>query len=160
MSFVDRYRHWFSKVASTSLARNWLGPKVVSRLDRRLYRPTHGGLISLGSKAYPTLLLSTTGHKTGRPHTVPLFFLRRGESLLVVASNYGRVDHPGWSANLLRHPDGCVQVTNESWPVRARLLPPNEKQEVWPELIALFDGWQEYEDETTRSIRVFSLDPV
>jgi deazaflavin-dependent oxidoreductase (nitroreductase family) len=160
VKFVDSYRRWFSKVASTNVARNWLGPKVVSRLDRLLYLPTHGGLISLGSRAYPTLLLSTTGHRTGRSHTVPLFFLPRGRSLLVVASNFGRMYHPGWSANLLRDPVGRVQVRDKSWPIQARLLTRDEKDAVWSELIELFDGWQGYENETLRSIRVFSLDPA
>jgi len=158
--FVDGYRRWILTAASTGFARNWLGPKVVSRLDRLLYTPTRGGLLSLGSRAYPTLLLSTIGRRTGRPHTVPLFFLRRRESLIVVASNFGREDHPGWSANLLQQPDGRVQVRNESWNVLARMLEPDEKAEVWPKLVELFAGWQGYEDQTGRSIRVFSLDPV
>ena len=158
MSIVDHYRRWFSRVSSTAFARNWLGPKVITRLDRWLYKPTRGGLVSLGSRAYPTLLLSTTGHKTGRIHTVPLFYLKKGESFLVVASNYGRTGHPGWSANLLRNAGCHVRVQQESWPGWARLLPPVEKERVWPELVHLFDGWQTYENQTARSIRVFSLD--
>jgi deazaflavin-dependent oxidoreductase (nitroreductase family) len=124
-----------------------------------LYTQTRGGLLSLGSRAYPTLLLTTTGHKTARPHTVPLFYLEQNTGLLVVASNFGRPDHPGWSTNLLHNPAGNVQVAQRTWTVKARLLPPDEKAKVWPSLIQLFDGWQGYEDETTRSIRVFSLDP-
>lgn len=160
MSFVDHYRRWFSRVAATPFARNWLGPKVIARLDRRLYTGTGGGLISLGSRAYPTLLLTTTGHRTGRLHTVPLFFLQRGNGLLVVASNYGRVDHPGWSTNLLHEPACHVRVQNELRHVRARLLGPEEKGAVWPELVDVFDGWQRYEEQTARSIRVFSLEPA
>jgi deazaflavin-dependent oxidoreductase (nitroreductase family) len=160
MRFVNRYRRWFSRVAATNFARSFLGPKVVSRLDRLLYRPTRGGLVSLGSRAYPTLLLSTIGHKTGRSHTIPLFFLQRGKSLIVVASNFGRVNHPGWSANLLRDPIGRVRVHDKSWPIRARLLTRGEKDAVWSELVELFDRWQSYEEETLRSIRVFVLDPV
>ena len=160
MSFVDHYRRWFSKAASTAFARKWLGPRLVAGLDRRLYARTGGGLISLGSRAYPMLLLTTTGHKTGRSRAVALFYLPRSESLIVVASNYGRTHHPGWSSNLLHNPDCRVQVRDESWPVRARLLPPDEKDKVWPELVELFEGWQRYEDQTTRSIRVFSLDPA
>jgi deazaflavin-dependent oxidoreductase (nitroreductase family) len=160
MSFVDHYRRWFTKAASTTVARHWLGPRVLSRIDRLLYTATRGGLLSLGSKAYPTLLLTTTGHRTGKPHTVTLFFLERNGSLIVVASNYGRADHPGWSANLLRDPIAHIQTRDGSRTVRTRRLPPDEKEAVWPELNMLFDGWQRYEDETVRSIRVFSLDPL
>jgi deazaflavin-dependent oxidoreductase (nitroreductase family) len=77
-----------------------------------------------------------------------------------VASNFGRMYHPGWSANLLRDPVGRVQVRDKSWPIQARLLTRDEKDAVWSELIELFDGWQGYENENLRSIRVFSLDPA
>ena len=160
MNFVNVYRRWLSRMAMSHFSRFWLGPKVISRADRLLYKPTHGGLLSLGSRAYPTLLLTTTGRKTGHPHTVPLFYLPSDQGLLVVASNYGRPQHPGWSANLVSQPVARVQVDHRSWEVRARLLAPEDKAAVWPELLDLFDGWQQYEEETERSIRVFSLDPI
>ncbi len=160
MSFIDCYRRWFAKAASTDFARNWLGPRIMSRLDLLSYRLTSRGVLTLWSKAYPMLLLTTVGRKTGRRRTVPLFFLRRGDTLLVVASNYGRPRHPGWSANLLERPLARVQVYERSWAVRARLLAAEEKAAIWPDLLELFDGWQQYEHETLRSIRVFALEPA
>lgn len=159
MSFIDRYRRWFTRVASNRFARHWLGPRVVARIDRFFYRSTGGGLVSLGSRAFPTLLLTTVGHRTGRLHSVPLFYLGVAGGWVVVASNYGRSEHPAWSTNLLTDPTASIERDSQVLDVRARLLSEDEKRKVWPDLLELFDGWQQYENETQRSIRVFLLEP-
>jgi hypothetical protein len=60
----------------------------------RRYRETDGevGYIWNG---VPTLLLTTTGRRTGEP-TTTLIFGRHGEDLVVVASQGGAPEHPGW----------------------------------------------------------------
>ncbi|MBK3589620.1 nitroreductase family deazaflavin-dependent oxidoreductase, partial [Streptomyces sp. MBT57] len=50
------------------------------------------------------LLLTTTGARTGQPHTTPLGHVRDGDRLLVVGSNLGAPHHPDWYHNLLAHP--------------------------------------------------------
>lgn len=159
MSFIDRYRRWFSRVASSRVARHRLGPGVITRIDRFFYRSTGGGLLSLGSRAFPTLLLTTVGHKTGRLHSVPLLYLETAGGWAVVASNYGRSEHPAWSTNLLANPTASIEKDSQVLAVRARLLSEDEKLIIWPDLLELFNGWQQYEDETQRSIRVFLLEP-
>lgn len=154
---IDRYRRWFGRVAGTHLARTMIGPKVVARLDRVLFRRLHGSIISLGSRAFPTLLLTTRGRKTGRPHTVPLLYLQQADRLVVVASNYGRDRHPGWSFNLLASGSARVEINGEVADARARLLSALEKEAVWPDLLDLFETWKRYEAETERDLRVFEL---
>ncbi len=160
MRSADRYRRWLNKAAGSRLARSWLGPQVITRLDRRLFRFLHGSIVSLGTRAFPTLLLTTTGRRTGRRHIVPLFYLPQDGSFLVVASNYGRRPHPAWSYNLLAGGPTLVEIEGESMKVTARLLPEDEKVRVWPDLLGLFETWQRYEAETERSIRVFELTPL
>jgi deazaflavin-dependent oxidoreductase (nitroreductase family) len=160
VSFTDRYKRWFTRAAAGRIPRHWLGPRVITRLDRFFYRSTGGWLLSLGSRAFPTLLLTTVGHKTGRDHSVPLLYLELSEGWAVVASNYGRPEHPTWSTNLLANPRGSIEIGSQKDDVRARLLSENEKQQIWPRLLELFEGWQRYEAETHRSIRVFVLEPV
>lgn len=157
MSTVDLYRRFVASAARYRFTRFWLGPKVIAPLDRLLFR--RGGLLSLGSRAYPTLLLTTVGRKTGRRHQVVLFHLELAGAFLVVASNFGREKHPGWSANLLANPSAHVLVDGGSHPVRARLLAPEEKKAVWAKLLDIFEPFQLYEDETERSLRVFALTP-
>jgi hypothetical protein len=59
----------------------WAIGHVVSPLQRRLLIAT-GGRVSLTGKR-PVLLLTTTGRRSGLPRTIPLFFLRDGDDLVV-----------------------------------------------------------------------------
>jgi deazaflavin-dependent oxidoreductase (nitroreductase family) len=88
-----------------------------------------------------------------------LFSLEHAGGWAVVASNYGRSEHPDWSTNLLTNPTASIERDSQVLEVQARLLSEDEKQQVWPDLLRLFGGWQQYEDETQRSIRVFLLEP-
>ena len=48
----------------------WVIKHIVSPLDRRLYGLTNGRFLSSGRPLAPTLLLTTTGRKSGQPRTV------------------------------------------------------------------------------------------
>jgi deazaflavin-dependent oxidoreductase (nitroreductase family) len=88
-----------------------------------------------------------------------LTFDRHGDGLLVVGSNFGRADHPAWSANLLARAEATVTVRGAEWPVRARLLSDDEKAAVWPQLLRLWPGYAAYQERSGRNIRVFLLTP-
>ena len=91
-----------------------VGPEHVRR-----YRETDGevGYIWNG---VPTLLLTTTGRKSGEPRTNALIFGRDGDDYLVVASMGGAPTHPNWYRNLLAHPSAEIQVRAEHISVTAR----------------------------------------
>jgi len=57
-----------------------------------------------------TLLLTTTGRRTGLARTTPLIYGRAGERYLVVASRGGAPAHPSWYDNLVAQPIVQVQV--------------------------------------------------
>ncbi|MDH5373813.1 MAG: nitroreductase family deazaflavin-dependent oxidoreductase, partial [Acidimicrobiia bacterium] len=77
--------------------------KHLSTLHTLLYRST-GGRIGRRLVDNDMLLLTTIGHATGQPHTVPLLYLDSGDALIVIASWGGRPQHPHWYQNLLRQP--------------------------------------------------------
>jgi F420H(2)-dependent quinone reductase len=91
----------------------------LSRLHRGIYRLTRG---RVGKRLVRNdmLLLTTTGARSGKPHTVPLLYLRDGDTLVVIASWGGRPYHPDWYHNLLAHPVATVRVRSRTWDVRAR----------------------------------------
>lgn len=76
----------------------WLIGHVVSPLQRRLYRAT-GGRVSLLGRA-PSLLLTTTGRRSGKPRTVPLFYVRDGERYIVCNVNPGFERPNPWTPNI------------------------------------------------------------
>jgi len=130
----------------------------LSRLHVFLYRLT-GGRIGRRLVNNDMLLLTTRGAKTGREHTVPLLYLRDGETLAVIASWGGRPYSPQWFSNLMANPEAVVQVRSERWPVRARAATPEERAEWWPRVLAAYDGYRVYQSHTDRVIPIVFLTP-
>ncbi len=146
------------KVSSSSLFRRLLGPKVFARVDRWVLERTRGRWTATGPPLFPTMVLVTTGAQSGEARRAALVYLPDGDDARVVASNFGRERHPGWSANLLAHPEAEVVAGGERWRARARLLDPAEKAARWPELAAHMPAWDGYTEVTDRDLRVFALE--
>lgn len=105
------------------------------------------------------LILSTTGRQSGRPHKVPLLYLRDGESLVVIASYGGRPNYPDWYLNLVAHPEARVQVNRRRRAVTARVATSEEREEWWPLIVDAYEGYSQYQSRTDRIIPVVFLDP-
>lgn len=131
----------------------------LSRLHVFVYRIT-GGVLGRRLVRNDMLLLTTTGAKTGRRHTVPLLHLRDGEALVVIASWGGRPRHPQWYTNLVANPTATVQVRSKRWPVRGRTAEPDERAVWWPKVVAAYPGYHVYESKTDRVIPIVFLEPV
>ena len=58
----------------------------------------------------PSLLLTTTGRKSGEKYIFPLFYGETGNSFFIIASKGGAPEHPGWYRNILANPEVEVQV--------------------------------------------------
>ena len=137
-----------------------VGPKVVPPMDRLLSRLT-GGRVVLSGSLVPSLVLETTGAKTGQRRTTPLACLPEDDgSFLVVGSTFGRDSHPAWTANLRAHPEATVTYRGRATPVRATLLSPGEKAAVWPRLTAVWPNYDRYTEVSGRDLRVFRLRPT
>lgn len=59
------------------------------------------------------LLLTTAGARSGRLRKTPLAYVRYGDDLVVVASNYRSPMNPAWYLNLVAHPIVTVKVSGE-----------------------------------------------
>lgn len=132
--------------------------KYLSAFHRVLYRSTRG---AVGRRLVDNdiCLVTTTGRRSGRPHTVPLLYLRDGDRIVVIASWGGRDEHPQWYLNLLADPRASVQVLADRWPVSARTADAEERATWWPKVLSAYDGYAEYESRTEREIPVVFLDP-
>ena len=132
--------------------------KTLSSIHTLAYRLT-GGRVGRRLVANDMLLLTTRGRKTGRPHTVPLLYLRDGDNLVVIASWGGRPDHPHWYANLVAHPDATVQVLGKREEVTAESMPPEDREQWWPTIVQAHHGYATYQTLTNRQIPVVRLRP-
>jgi deazaflavin-dependent oxidoreductase (nitroreductase family) len=138
---------------------NRLMMRVVTVVNRFLFKLTDGRIGGRFGKV-DILLLTTTGRKSGRPRTVPLQYFRDGEDLAVVGSNAGDDRHPAWWLNLQAHPEAKVQIGAGNRPVQARLATPEEKARIWPEVTAVYPGYDEYQTRTSREIPLVLLRPL
>jgi deazaflavin-dependent oxidoreductase (nitroreductase family) len=143
--------------ASPAFAR--VAPSVVPRLDRLVHRLT-GGRTTMSAGMVPTVLLTTTGSRSGEPRTVPLACFPEGDDLYVVGSNYGRERHPAWSTNLMATPRARASFDGRDYDVDAHLLTPVEKAETWPRLVAAWPVYDTYVERSGRDLRVFRLSPA
>ncbi len=158
MAELTRRQRLAARISRSGIFRRVLGPKLFAKADRWVLWRTKGRLTAAGPPMFPTMVLVTTGAKTGEPRRVALVYLPDGDGALVVASNFGRERHPAWSTNLLAEPGFEVAAGGERWTGRARLLDPDEKAARWPELIAHMPAWDGYTKVTDRDLRVFALE--
>ncbi|HWQ23909.1 MAG TPA: nitroreductase/quinone reductase family protein [Gaiellaceae bacterium] len=126
-------------------------------LHRTLYRAS-GGRIGDRRGAVPILLLTTVGRVTGKRRTVPVQYLDQGERLAVVASNGGRPRHPGWFFNLRAEPRVEVEIGRERTAMHARVATEEERERLWPKVVELWSGYEEYQRGTTRRIPLVILE--
>jgi deazaflavin-dependent oxidoreductase (nitroreductase family) len=133
--------------------------RAVTKLHSFVYRATNGrvgGRIAGG----PILLLTTIGRKSGKEHTVPLLYVKDGGDMVVVGSNGGTATPPAWWLNLTAQPEATVEVGARKVRVRAEEAGPEEKARLWPKLVAVYGGYEDYRRRTDREIPVLVLHPA
>ncbi|MDX1691703.1 MAG: nitroreductase/quinone reductase family protein, partial [Acidimicrobiia bacterium] len=108
----------------------------------------------------PTILLHTTGRRSGRDRTSPLFYVPAGDGVAVVDTNYGREPRPGWSHNLAADPDAAFTLAGVRRDARARTAGGEERTRLWSDLVDLYPPYEDYAAGLRRSPRVWVLDPV
>ena len=113
------------------------------------------------SAAVPTLILTTTGHRSGEKFLFPLIYGRAGDSYVVIASKGGAPEHPGWYRNLMAKPEVELQVAAKRLRAKARTATGAERARLWTQMAALFPPYDTYKQKAgSREIPVVVLDPV
>jgi deazaflavin-dependent oxidoreductase (nitroreductase family) len=107
-----------------------------------------------------TLLLTTTGRRSGEPRTTPLIYGRHGDDYLVVASNGGSDAPPAWFRNLEKNPEVEIQVKDKPMKARARSATPEERPELWRTMTREWPAYDDYQQRTEREIPVLVLQPA
>ena len=134
----------------------------VLRVHERIYKATDG---RLGHKmiGVPTLLLRTTGRRTGATRTNGLVYARDGDDYLVVASKGGADQAPAWLHNLRANPDVEIQIGRDRQKATARVVEPTDPDfaRVWKIVNENNkDRYAAYQKLTDRPIPVVVLTPA
>ena len=114
-----------------------------------------------GPGVLPTLLLTTTGRKSGQPRALPLIYGESGGAFVIIASKGGMPNHPIWYLNLVANPDCELMVGSRPVSARARVAEGEERERLWKEMGELYPPNDEYQERAgERTIPVVVLDPV
>lgn len=133
----------------------------VLRAHEQIYKRTDGR-IGHGMLGVPTLLLRTTGRRTGAKRTNALVYARDGERYLIVPSNGGADRPPGWLHNVKANPSVEIQIGRERRAGTAEVIEPSDPsyEGLWVEVNANNkDRYTAYQSKTSRPIPVVAVTP-
>jgi deazaflavin-dependent oxidoreductase (nitroreductase family) len=122
-------------------------------LYRRGVARTMGGM--------PLLLLTTSGRRTGKPHTVALGAVPEGDGWAVIASYNGSDVHPAWWLNLVAHPEATIVLNDRIIKVRMHeITNPADRERIWNTAVAQVKRYATYAKKTSRVIPLGLLRPI
>ena len=59
----------------------------------------------------------------------------------------------------MANPDTSVQIGSQRRQVHARLANPEERERLWPKVLAVYSGYDDYQRRTEREIPLVILEP-
>jgi deazaflavin-dependent oxidoreductase (nitroreductase family) len=133
--------------------------KLWMAIHAGIYRLS-GGKLGGSMGGSRVLLLTTTGRKSGKAHTVPLGCFDHKDGYVVVASNRGQATHPAWYHNLKSNPRVTVQVLDKVVSVTTEVLSGEARAKAWQQVITTAPSYAGYEKQTTREIPLILLRPT
>ena len=136
-------------------------PALMLRLHQWIYRRSDGR-IGPGMIGAWTLLLHTTGRRTGQRRTTALVFARDADRIIVAASNDGKDGHPAWFLNLCSTPQVELQIGRAHLSGTATVIKSPDPE--YPRLWELMNGtnnrrYDAYQSKTSRSIPLIAIVP-
>ncbi len=102
-------------------------------------------------RGFPTLVLTTTGRRSGLPRRNALIFGRDGDDVVLVASFGGRPNHPLWYENLVADPNVTVQIRDQVHEGVASTVDAADRARLWPMMAAIYPPYDEYQTSATAS---------
>ncbi|MGC5022287.1 nitroreductase/quinone reductase family protein [Micromonospora sp. DT47] len=121
----------------------------------------NGGRVGGWFEEARLLLLTTTGARSGAPHTTPLGYLPDGgERVLVIASAGGAPRDPQWFRNVLADPLVTVEDGVFTYRARAEVLAGVERDRAFARAAEADPGWADYQDRSGRVLPVVALVPL
>jgi deazaflavin-dependent oxidoreductase (nitroreductase family) len=136
-----------------------IGFKAVTLAHRTIVHLSGGRLLGSVS-GMPVVELRTVGRTSGLPRTTMLTApVVDGDRIVLVASKGGDDRDPDWYRNLVAHPEIELTMAGRRRPMRARPASAAEKAELWPLVIAAYQGYGGYQRRTQRDIPLVICEP-
>ncbi|MEM7565149.1 MAG: nitroreductase family deazaflavin-dependent oxidoreductase [Pseudomonadota bacterium] len=110
-----------------------------------------------GKGMVTTLILRTTGRKTGKELALPLIFGEDNGDIIIIASKAGYPQHPAWFLNLQASGEAEVQIKAERFKVDVRVAESDERTRLWQMMVDIYPPYTSYQEATERQIPVVVL---
>ena len=98
-----------------------------------------------GPGPLPTLLLTTTGRKSGKESIMPLLYGEVDGGYAIIASKGGDPKHPGWFHNLMAQGEVKVQVATDVFQAATRIAEGAERSKIWDQMVAMYPPFGDYQ---------------
>lgn len=129
-----------SRLGATRLG-VWVIKFIVSPAQRLLYRATGGKAFTTTGKDKPVLLLTTKGRRTGQDRTVPVYYFRDRDRIVICNVNPGFERTNPWVINLRAHPIAQLQIGSEIATYRAHEATEAEVNFYWPQMLIIWPAY-------------------
>lgn len=133
--------------------------RLSGRVQAWLYKLSRGRIGGRFGRG-PTLALTTTGRKTGKPRQTMVLYEQDGRTFIVVGSNTGSDRPPAWALNLVANPQAEVLIRGKRIPVRAIEAQDDEHERLRQVMDRRYRGFEAYRARTQRELKIFVLEPL
>ncbi len=135
--------------------RDWVAQQV------ELYEGSQGTEgFTLRDTGLPVIIVTNKGVKTGAVRKTPLMRVVDGDNYVLVGSIGGAPKHPEWVFNLAADPDVEIRDATAVHAMRVReVVNPEERSRLWDIAVEAFPNYEEYQNKTSRVIKVFLAEP-
>ena len=133
--------------------------KVGTGMHRAIFNVSKGRIFGK-ALGMPLIELVTIGRRSGKERSTMLSVPIVDRDRLVLVASFGGDDrHPAWYLNLQANPEVRVTMAGSTHTMIARTATEDEKTELWPQIISVFEGYARYQKRTERQIPVVILEP-
>lgn len=130
------------------------GAKLMN-LAHRVVLTVSGNRVLAKPFGMPVVELHTVGRKSGLPRSCYLTApMHDSERVILVAAKGGDDRNPDWYRNLQANPDAELFIDGARRAVHARTATVDERAELWPQIVAAYRGYGQYQTRTQREIPV------
>jgi deazaflavin-dependent oxidoreductase (nitroreductase family) len=157
--------NWFRRMMRVTAGlrpMSWFYARTLHHIDRVVYGLTRGrSTFTSWVAGLPIVMLTTTGAKSGQPRTLPVVGIPNGDSVIVIASNYGQHHNPAWYHNLRANPQASMIFEGVRREVVAHEVTGDERERWYERGIEIYPGWRQYRERAAhRQIPIIELRPA
>ena len=152
------------KIGSTRFG-SWFFSYAQFHLDKFLLRLTDNKTTLTSVLAgFPIIILTSKGAKSGLLRSVPLVGVpdeSGSDKIALIATNYGKRQHPGWYYNLKANPQATGSIRGQARDYVAHEAEGEEYDRFWKSANNIYAGFSNYRERACdRPIPIMVLTPI